>query len=62
LFLFTQEENIASFKKFSKEIEYTRAKYDGTNRNLSVRVMTKSLRYAQQIIIIQAGTRKLGLG
>jgi len=34
----------------------------GTNHSLSVRVMTKSLRYAEQIIITQAGTMKLGLG
>jgi len=33
----------------------------GTDRSLSVRVMTKSSRYAQQIIITQARAVKLGL-
>jgi len=34
---------------------------NGTNHSLSVRVMTKNLRYAQQIIITQARIMKLGL-
>jgi len=33
-----------------------------TAAQLLVRVMTKGLRYAQQIIFTQAGTMKLGLG
>ena len=36
--------------------------FDGTSLGLSVRVMTKSSKYTQKIIITQAGTMKLGLG
>ena len=34
--------------------------FGGTYHNVSVQVMTKSLRYVQQIIISQAGTIKHG--
>jgi len=44
-----------------KHIHSQKRLFDGTSRSLSVRVMTKSPRYAQQIIITQAGTMKLGL-
>jgi len=42
-------------------IQPQKRQFDGVSCSLSVRVMTKSSRYAQQIIITQAGTMKLGL-
>jgi len=44
-----------------KHIQPQKRYFDGTNCSLSVRVMTKGSRYAQQIIITQAGTMKFGL-
>jgi len=44
-----------------KHIKPQKRWFDGTNRSLSVRVMNKSSRYTQQIIVTQAGTMKLGL-
>jgi len=44
-----------------KHIQPQNRLFDGTNCSLLVRVMTKGSRYAQQIIITQAGTMKLGL-
>ena len=44
-----------------KHIQPQKRQFDGTNSGLSVRVMTKGSRYAQQITITQAGTIKLGL-
>jgi len=44
-----------------KHIQPQKRSFDGANRSLSVRVMNNSSRYAHQIIIIHAGTMKLGL-
>jgi len=44
-----------------KHIQPQKRKFDGTNRSILVRVMTKGSSYAQQIIITQTGTMKLGL-
>ena len=44
-----------------KHIQPQERSFDGTNHSLSGRVMTKSARYAQKIIITQAETTLLEL-
>jgi len=61
LLIWKEKNEVKLVTQGCKHTQLQKRQFNGTNGSSSVRVMAKSSRYAQQVIITKAGTMKFGL-